>query len=96
MKGEKFMEEILSNGLYIIPNITRRIKENWCNLWKIIRKIGGIQMSKKKIILVLPENDFSFLQQNTLEYLMRYSATKLVVLDLQRYQKVWYYSSERL
>ena len=42
----------------------------------------------KKIILVLPENDFSFLQQNTLEYLMRYSATKLVVLDLQRYQKV--------
>ena len=26
MKGEKFMEEILSNGLNIIPNITRRIK----------------------------------------------------------------------
>ena len=55
--------------------------------------MGGITVNKKdilikKIILVLPENDFSFLQQNTLEYLMRYSATKLVVLDLQRYQKV--------
>jgi hypothetical protein len=46
MKGEKFMEEILSNGLNIIPNITRRVKEMisyFCNLvWKVERIIAII------------------------------------------------------
>lgn len=55
--------------------------------------LGGINIKSndiifKKIILVMPENEYTLLQQNTMEYIMKYSAQKLIVLDLQRYQKV--------
>lgn len=42
----------------------------------------------KRLILVMPENNLSTSQQKAMENLMRYAASKFIVLDLQRYQKV--------
>jgi len=54
---------------------------------------GGISVTQKdimqkRLILVMPENEFTILQANAMESLMRYAASKLIVLDLQRYQKI--------
>ena len=54
---------------------------------------GGINitqkdMLQKRLVLVMPENEFSILQTNAMESLMRYAASKLIVLDLRRYQKI--------
>ena len=45
-------------------------------------------MLQKRLVLVMPENEFSVLQSKAIENLMRYAASKLIVLDLQRYQKI--------
>ena len=54
---------------------------------------AGIDIKKntilqKRIILVCPENEFTELQTKTIENLMRYATSKLIVLDLRRYQKI--------
>ena len=54
---------------------------------------GGISVTQKdimqkRLVLVMPENEFTILQSNAMESLMRYAASKLIVLDLQRYQKI--------
>ena len=54
---------------------------------------GGITIRKeniaqRKLILILPENDFDYLQEAAVRNMMQYSMLKFVMLDLQRYQKV--------
>lgn len=54
---------------------------------------GGITIKNndiycKTIILVLPENDLTVTQQKALESVMRYATSKMIVIDLQRYQRV--------
>jgi hypothetical protein len=51
-------------------------------------KVKSKDVYCKRLVLVIPENDLSMSQQKALENLMRYAASKLIVLDLQRYQKV--------
>lgn len=51
-------------------------------------KVKSKDIYCKRLLLVLPENDLSLSQQKALENLMRYATSKLIVLDLQRYQKV--------
>ena len=50
--------------------------------------INSKDIISKRLVLVMPENKLSITQQKSLENLMRYATTKLIVLDLQRYQKV--------
>lgn len=54
---------------------------------------GGIVIEKhdilrKKLILILPENDYYYSQEAVIQHMMQYSMMKFIVLDLQRYQKV--------
>ena len=54
---------------------------------------GNITVKKedilmRRLILVMPEDNLSVLQEGALKKVMFYATSKLVVLDLQRYQKV--------
>ena len=54
---------------------------------------GNITVKKedirmRRLILVMPEDNMSVLQEGALKKVMFYATSKLVVLDLQRYQKV--------
>jgi len=44
--------------------------------------------AQKRLLLVCPENEFTVTQSKSLENLMSYAASKLIVLDLRRYQKI--------
>ena len=54
---------------------------------------GGISVRKeeikrKKLILILPENELGPLQETAIRRAFQYSMLKFIELDLQRYQKV--------
>lgn len=54
---------------------------------------GGISIRKedikrKKLILILPENELGLLQETAIQRAFQYSMLKFIELDLQRYQKV--------
>lgn len=56
-------------------------------------EFGGISInkgsiSKKKLILILPENDFTVSQNAAVIKIMQYAMHKFIEVDLQRYQKV--------
>jgi len=44
--------------------------------------------AQKRLLLVCPENEFTVTHSKSLENLMSYAASKLIVLDLRRYQKI--------
>ena len=50
--------------------------------------IGSKDILRRKLILILPENELDPRQEAALMDVMRYSMSRFVEVDLQRYQKV--------